>query len=118
MTDWLRQMVGLSPQFTGVIQGFASEATLVALLCARERSTDFGQTRGGLQAEEKPLVVYASEESHSSVWKAARLAGFGKENLPFAGGWQRSHNRMRGNSIKACSLERSATEKARSAVGR
>jgi aromatic-L-amino-acid decarboxylase len=79
--DWLRQMVGLSRQFTGVIQGFASTATLCALLCARERSTDFSQNRGGLQAEEKALVVYASEESHSSVWKAARLAGFGKDNL-------------------------------------
>jgi len=79
--DWLRQMVGLSARFTGVIQGFASTATLVALLCARERSTSFSQTRGGMQAEEKPLVVYASEESHSSVWKAAMLAGFGKENL-------------------------------------
>ena len=75
--DWLRQMVGLSAQFTGVIQEFASTSTLVALLCARERSTSFSQTRGGLQAEEKPLVVYASEESHSSVWKAALLAGFG-----------------------------------------
>ena len=79
--DWLRQMVGLSRQFTGVIQEFASTATLCALLCARERSTNFCQTRGGLQAEQKPLVVYASEESHSSVWKAAMLAGFGKENL-------------------------------------
>ena len=79
--DWLRQMLGLSKQFTGVVQGFASEATLVALLCARERMTDFSQTRGGFQAEERPLVVYASEESHSSVWKAAMLAGFGKENL-------------------------------------
>ena len=79
--DWLRQMVGLSRQFTGVIQEFASTATLCALLCARERSTNFSQTRGGLQAEEKPLVVYASEESHSSVWKAAMLAGFGKAHL-------------------------------------
>jgi len=79
--DWLRQMVGLSRQFTGVIQEFASTSTLVALLCARERTTNFSQTRGGLQAEEKPLVVYASEESHSSVWKAALLAGFGKEHL-------------------------------------
>jgi len=79
--DWLRQMVGLSRQFTGVIQEFASTSTLVALLCARERSTNFSQTRGGLQAEEMPLVVYASEESHSSVWKAALLAGFGKAHL-------------------------------------
>ncbi len=81
MMDWLRQMVGLSRQFTGVIQGFASTATLCALLCARERATNFSQDRGGLQAEEKRLVVYASEESHSSVWKAARLAGFGSDNL-------------------------------------
>ena len=81
MMDWLRQMVGLSRQFTGVIQDFASTATLCALLCARERSTNFSQNRGGLQAEAKRLVVYASEESHSSVWKAALLAGFGKENL-------------------------------------
>lgn len=79
--DWLRQMVGLSRQFTGVIQDFASTATLIALLCARERSTNFSQNRQGLQAEEKGLVVYASEESNSSVWKAAMLAGFGKENL-------------------------------------
>ena len=79
--DWLRQMVGLSRQFTGVIQEFASTSTLVALLCARERSTNFSQNRGGVQEEAKPLVVYASEESHSSVWKAAMLAGFGKENL-------------------------------------
>ena len=35
--DWLRQIVGLSPAWTGVIQDTASTATLGALLCARER---------------------------------------------------------------------------------
>ncbi len=79
--DWLRQMVGLSSQFTGVIQDFASTATLCALLCARERSTVFSQNRAGLQAHPAPLAIYASEQSHSSVEKAALLAGFGKENL-------------------------------------
>jgi aromatic-L-amino-acid decarboxylase len=79
--DWLRQMVGLSPKFTGVIQDFASSATLCALICARERASDFSQNRAGLQAEPEALTVYASEESHSSVAKAALLAGFGKRNL-------------------------------------
>jgi aromatic-L-amino-acid decarboxylase len=37
--------------------------------------------RGGLQAEPSPLVVYASEEGHSSIEKAALLAGFGRSNL-------------------------------------
>lgn len=80
-TDWLRQMLGLSDAWSAVIQDTASTATLVALICARERITDYGAARGGLQASGQPLVVYASSQSHSSVDKAALLAGFGRENL-------------------------------------
>ena len=80
-TDWMRQMLGLSDAWSGVIQDTASTATLVALICARERATDHAAARGGLQASERPLVVYASSQSHSSVEKAALLAGFGRENL-------------------------------------
>ncbi len=80
-TDWLRQMLGLSDAWSGVIQDTASTATLVALICARERATDYGAARGGLQASGRPLIVYASSQSHSSVEKAALLAGFGRENL-------------------------------------
>ena len=39
VTDWLRRMVGLSDAWSGVIQDTASTNTLVALLCARERTT-------------------------------------------------------------------------------
>jgi aromatic-L-amino-acid decarboxylase len=81
VVDWLRQMIGLSGAWSGVIQDTASTSTLVSLLCARERATDYGLSRGGLQAEERPLVVYASDQSHSSVEKAAALAGFGKANV-------------------------------------
>jgi aromatic-L-amino-acid decarboxylase len=80
-TDWLRQMLGLADTWSGVIQDTASTATLVALVCARERTTSHGAARGGLQASGQPLVVYASSQSHSSVEKAALLAGFGRENL-------------------------------------
>ncbi len=79
--EWLRQMLGLPETFTGVIQDTASTATFCALLCARERASGFSQNRGGLQAEAKPLVVYASDQGHSSIPKAALLAGFGKEHL-------------------------------------
>lgn len=80
-TDWLRQMVGLSDAWHGVIQDTASTSTLLALLCARERTTNYGLVRGGLQAEAQPLVVYTSAYGHSSVDKAALLAGFGRENI-------------------------------------
>lgn len=81
VTDWMRQMTGLSAEWSGVIQDTASTCTLVALLCARERSTGYGLARGGLQAEAQPLIVYTSGHSHSSVDKAALLAGFGRENV-------------------------------------
>src|SRR3569832_414808 len=76
--DWLRQRLGLSNAWSGVIQDTASTGALVALICARERTTSHGATRGGLQDEQSPLVVYASSQSHSSVDKAALMAGFGR----------------------------------------
>ena len=81
VTDWVRQMVGLSSAWSGVIQDTASTGVLIALLCARERTSNYSLAHGGLQSEEKPLVVYASEQSHSSVEKAALLAGFGRANV-------------------------------------
>lgn len=81
--DWVRQMTGLSEAWHGVIQDTASSSTLVALICARERTTGYALTRGGLQAEPQPLTIYVSAQAHSSVEKAALLAGFGRENLRF-----------------------------------
>jgi len=81
MTDWLRQMLGLSEAWSGVIQDTASTSTMVALMCARERSTNYSLAHGGLQAEAQPLVVYCSGYSHSSVDKAGLLAGFGRTNI-------------------------------------
>lgn len=73
--DWLGRLVGLpeamlstSPTGGGVIQGTASEATLVALVAARARAVASG-------AEAEALTVYASSQAHSSVVKAAMIAG-------------------------------------------
>jgi aromatic-L-amino-acid decarboxylase len=81
VTDWLRQMLGLSPAWSGVIQDTASTSTLVALICARERATNYALSRGGLQGETRKPRIYVSEHAHSSVDKAALLAGFGRDNL-------------------------------------
>lgn len=81
VTDWMRQMVGLSDAWSGVIQDTASTSTLVALICARERATGYSLVHGGLQAERRPLTVYVSAHAHSSVDKAALLAGFGRDHV-------------------------------------
>jgi aromatic-L-amino-acid/L-tryptophan decarboxylase len=79
--EWLRQMLGLPRQFVGVIQDTASTATLVALLSARERSTNHLAGRDGLGRIHSRLTVYASTEAHSSVDKGVKLAGYGLEQL-------------------------------------
>jgi aromatic-L-amino-acid decarboxylase len=79
--DWVRQMVGLSAAWHGVIQDTASTSTLVALITARERASNYALVRGGLQAEPRPLAIYVSAQAHSSVDKAALLAGFGRDNI-------------------------------------
>ena len=78
--DWLRQMIGLPEEFTGVIQDTASTATLVALLSARERATAGASGRGGMSGA-PGLTVYASSEAHSSVDKGVKLAGYGLDRL-------------------------------------
>jgi len=81
--DWMRQHSGLSDSWQGCIQDTASTACLTALLLARERASDFSQNRGGLHGNDQALVVYTTEEAHSSVVKAALLAGFGEDNLRY-----------------------------------
>src|SRR5207244_367499 len=81
VVDWMRQLLGLSEAWSGVIQDTASTGTLVALICARERASDYSLARGGLQGHGAPLIVYASRQAHSSVDKAALLAGFGRDNI-------------------------------------
>ena len=79
--DWLRQMIGLPEGFQGVIQDTASSATLTALLTARDQATGWRAAEDGLAAlgaEGQRFTVYTSEDSHSSVEKAATLAGFGR----------------------------------------
>ncbi len=79
--DWMRQLIGLSDQWEGSIQDTASTACLVSMLVARERASGLAQNTGGTQAITQPLVVYTTAQAHSSVAKAALLAGFGWDNV-------------------------------------
>ncbi len=79
--DWMRQLTGLSEQWSGTIQDTASTACLVALLTARERATGHSQAAGGMSSIESAPVVYTTEQAHSSVKKAALLAGYGADHL-------------------------------------
>ena len=82
--DWVADMLGLPAKFKsdaaggGAIEDSASSAALCALLAARERATRYESNEGGCDGR---LVAYASTQTHSSVEKAVKIAGLGRQNL-------------------------------------
>jgi aromatic-L-amino-acid decarboxylase len=86
--DWLAEMLQLPEKFksssTGgaVIQDTASSAALSAVLAAREKKTNYLTNDSGCHGN---LVAYISEQTHSSVEKAVKIAGIGKNNLRLIG---------------------------------
>lgn len=80
--DWLRQMLGLAGFWRGVITDTASMSSLLALAAAREAAVPDLRQRGlAGRADLAPLVVYASEQAHSSIDKACLALGLGLDNL-------------------------------------
>jgi aromatic-L-amino-acid decarboxylase len=79
--NWLKKMTGLPQNFEGVIQDTASTATLCAILTAREKFTGYRINDAGFDSGTPAMRVYCSAEAHSSVEKAIKIAGIGKQNL-------------------------------------
>ena len=82
--DWLVDMLGLPIKFCsagqggGVIQHSASDATLCALLAARERVSDVSINERGANRQ---LTAYASAQAHSSIEKSCMISGIGRDQL-------------------------------------
>jgi len=82
--DWLTEMMGMPDKFKststggGVIQDTASTSALTAVIAARERATKFESNKTGVRQK---LVAYVSTQTHTSLEKAIKMAGIGKENL-------------------------------------
>ncbi|XP_028919953.1 aromatic-L-amino-acid decarboxylase [Ornithorhynchus anatinus] len=93
MLDWLGRMINLPEEFLagrdgeggGVIQGSASEATLVTLLAARMKAIRHIRSKNPKLTETavmEKLVAYASDQSHSSVERAALIGGVKFKTIP------------------------------------
>ncbi len=85
MLDWMQELLELPEAFRstsrwggGVIQGSASEATLVAILAARWRATGGDVNADG---DTSLLTAYTTSQAHSSVEKGLRIAGIGTDRI-------------------------------------
>jgi len=78
--EWLKSAIGLPGDFQGTIQDSASTATLVSILTAREKKSGYDINERGLYGQ--PVFrVYCSQETHSSIERAVKVAGLGRQNL-------------------------------------
>uniref|UniRef100_A0A8C9VB60 Aromatic-L-amino-acid decarboxylase n=1 Tax=Scleropages formosus TaxID=113540 RepID=A0A8C9VB60_SCLFO len=93
MLDWLGKMINLPENFLagttgcggGVIQGTASEATLMSLLAARSRIVRWIQADNPDRTESEifsKLVAYSSDQAHSSVERAGLIGGVTMKKVP------------------------------------
>ena len=82
VVDWLRQLLGMTTAWSGLLTDGASTSTMLALAAARER-TDLDVRQRGLagRPDLPPLRVYTSEHAHSSVEKAAIVLGLGRDGV-------------------------------------
>ncbi len=79
--DWLRQWLGLSEQFAGVVYDTASISTMHALATAREQAAP-STRKQGLSGRGLPgFRIYTSSQAHSSVEKGAIAIGIGEDNV-------------------------------------
>jgi aromatic-L-amino-acid/L-tryptophan decarboxylase len=74
---WLRQWMGLGPEFFGIIYDTASVSSMHAIAAAREMADPDARTRGNTGN----LTMYASADAHSSIEKGAITLGIGQENV-------------------------------------
>jgi aromatic-L-amino-acid decarboxylase len=74
---WLREWLGLPPEFFGIIYDTASISTMHAIAAAREMAAPQARRQGAAGN----LVLYTSEHSHSSVEKGAITLGIGQDRV-------------------------------------
>ena len=74
---WLRQWMGLPAEFFGMIFDTASVGSLHAIAAAREFADPEARARGS----RGDLVLYTSDQAHSSIEKDAIALGIGQDNV-------------------------------------
>jgi len=78
---WLGSLIGYDIDAKGLLTSGGSMANMIALLVASRRKSGAAIAQKGLWNSGPPMTLYASDEVHMSVAKAADILGFGRDQV-------------------------------------
>jgi glutamate/tyrosine decarboxylase-like PLP-dependent enzyme len=79
--EWFKEMLGFPGSASGVLTSGCSAANLIGLAVARNTVAGYDLRKEGVRSGSHRMMLYASEEVHSSVQKAVELLGLGSDAL-------------------------------------
>jgi aromatic-L-amino-acid decarboxylase len=79
--DWCKNLLGYPPAASGLLTSGCSASNLIGLAVARHAKAGFDLRNKGLRGAPRQMIVYCSEEAHSSIQKAVELLGLGSDAL-------------------------------------
>ncbi len=82
---WLGQLVGYGDDAGGLLVSGGSMANLDALYIAHRAKSSGQVSQTGLWKSEKPMTIYASDQIHLSIEKAADVLGLGRQQVRLVG---------------------------------
>lgn len=80
VVKWCKQMLNYPETSSGILLSGGSMANITGLTIARNFHSE-SLRENGLKKEEKQLVLYCSEETHSCITKAAEIIGIGNKSV-------------------------------------
>jgi len=81
VVDWFKEIMGFPRDASGLLTSGCSAANLVGLTVGRNAKAGYDIRADGLGESTRKMVLYASEEIHSSIKKAVEILGLGSKAL-------------------------------------
>ena len=78
---WLGSLIGYDEQAQGLLTSGGSMANLNALLIAHRAKVEVPVAQVGIRGTTAPMTIYASDQVHLSITKAADILGLGQDNV-------------------------------------
>jgi aromatic-L-amino-acid decarboxylase len=82
---WLGSLIGYDENARGLLTSGGSMANMTALLIAHRAKAGNEAARRGIWRSDAPMTLYASEQVHMSIPKAADILGFGRDQVRLVG---------------------------------